>query len=503
MRRFMTWATIFCIFATALFAGTVVAQEPTPEPTIGTPAGEGIGIAYGARRQGVISDASPREVFVFEGLSGELLRLTLDIAEGDLAPVVLIVDQNGRMVKSAEAGGSLRLDPLRLPASGVYTIIVSRFGGSLGTTSGRYQLELDRLGASADSGSALRYGDSVIGEISRGEPQIYYTFRANRGDVLTMQMQRLSGDLDPFLQVTDGTGRILIENDEIIGSGSLDAAINSMIVDASGVYVIIASRWGGEAGNSAGDFLLTLDTAANSALGTSALLAVPIEPGQTVSGTLSDERYAQFYRFEGRRDDVVSIRMSRTSDGNLDGFLAIADASLRELSSNDDAGSSQNPAIENFVLPADGIYYIIATRYERANGTTRGGYTLQMENTGSVFSSVQTGSLRLEYGTSVVGYVDDNAPETLYAFQGQQGDIITLAMSRSDGNLDPFLSLLDGSMNVLASDDDGAGQQNARIDRFTLPATGVYYVRAARFTNPDGGIPTSGTYLLVLAQRFD
>lgn len=503
MRRYLTWAMVLCIFATALFAGPVVAQETTPEPTIETPAGEGIGIAYGARRQGEISSASPRAVYVFEGLSGELLRLTLDVTDGDLAPVVLIVDQDGRMVKSAEAGGSLRLDPLRLPASSIYSIIISRFGGPLGTTSGSYQLELDRIGASADSGSALRYGDSVIGEIGSTEPQLYYTFRAGRGDVLTLQMRRLSGDLDPFLQVTDSTGRVLAENDEIIGSGSLDAAIDSLIIDANGVYVIIASRFGGGAGDSGGDFLLTLDTAANSALGTSALLAIPLEPDQTVSGALSNERYAQFYRFEGRRDDVISVRMARTSDGNLDSFLAIADASLRELSSNDDTAGSQNAAIENFVLPADGMYYIIATRYERANGATAGGYTLQMENTGSVFSGVETGALRLEYGSSVVGFIEDAAPETLYAFQGQQGDVITLAMSRSDGNLDPFLTLLDSSMNVLASDDDSAGQQNARIDRFTLPSTGIYYVRASRFTNPDGGIPTSGTYLLVLARRFD
>lgn len=65
MRRYLTWAMVLCIFATALFAGPVVAQETTPEPTIETPAGEGIGIAYGARRQGEISSANPRAVYVF------------------------------------------------------------------------------------------------------------------------------------------------------------------------------------------------------------------------------------------------------------------------------------------------------------------------------------------------------------------------------------------------------------------------------------------------------
>lgn len=470
---------------------------------IETVAGEAEGIIYGARRDAEITDETPRLVYAFAGLRGERISASMRITSGDLVGALLLINADGQIVASAQGAAMLEFDSLRLPASGLYALVVTRFGGATGTTRGGFTLSLDRQGASADDGSALRIGDQVIGEISNDVPRLFYTFRAGRGDVLTIQMRRLSGNLDARLQVTDSAGNVIADNDEILGSGSLDAAIESLVITQDASYVIVASRFGGESGDSVGDFLLTLDTTANSALGTSALLAAPLEPGATVTGALSSDRYAQFYRFEGRRDDVVSVRMARSGEGNLDTLLAITDSALTELAVNDDTEGSQNSAIENFVLPGDGVYYIIATRYERAAGQTEGGYTLTLENNGSIFAGVPLGALRLTYGSTVGGYIDDAAPETLYAFQGQAGDLITIAMSRADGTLDSFVTLLDSRLNVLLTDDDGAGQQNARIDRYVLPATGVYYIRAARFENPNGGPATFGSYLLVLAQLFD
>ena len=498
MQRLRALALAGLLLALPLSSAPLHAQDAPAASTNAPPL-----LPYGETRTGQIDNSAPRSEIRFDGLRGDLIRLALDVTAGDLAPVVLLLDADGQVIAQREAAGGLRIENVRLPSSGVYTVVIMRFGAGLGSTAGAFALRLDRVGASAVTGSALRYGDAVIGEVRPDEPTLYYTFRAQRGDVLTIQMRRLSGDLDPMLQVTDRRGRIIAQNDEILGSGTLDAAIDSLVIENTGAYVIIASRFGGPAGQSRGDFLLSLDTASNSALGTSALLAAPISAGTPVEGALGDDRYALFYRFEGRRDDVISVRMTRTSPGNLDTLVALTDSSLRELAANDDSDGSQNSAIENFVLPADGVYYLIATRYERADGQTSGGFQLTLSNAGSIFASVDPAAQRISYGSTVTGYIDDESPQTLYAFQGQAGDIITAAMSRSDGTLDPFISLLDASQQVLANDDDSAGGQNARIDRFTLPASGVYYLRATRFSSPDGGIASSGSFLLVLAQRFD
>ncbi len=64
--------------------------------------------------------------------------------------------------------------------------------------------------------------------------------------------------------------------------------------------------------------------------------------------------------------------------------------------------------------------------------------------------------------------------------------------------LDPLLTLLDAALTPLISDDDSGSGQDARIERYTLPATGLYYIRAQRFAGSP--LPTRGGYILVLAK---
>jgi len=44
----------------------------------------------------------------------------------------------------------------------------------------------------------LHYGDSIVGSIGDNAQQIY-TFNAQRGDLISITMQRISGDLDSYL----------------------------------------------------------------------------------------------------------------------------------------------------------------------------------------------------------------------------------------------------------------------------------------------------------------
>jgi hypothetical protein len=103
----------------------------------------------------------------------------------------------------------------------------------------------------------------------------------------------------------------------------------------------------------------------------------------------------------------------------------------------------------------------------------------------------------------MTGRLDAQTPQITYAFLGQQGDAITVSMNRTDGDLDARVAILDSQFREIASDDDSGGDQNARIDRYTLSETGVYYIQASRFSGADGNPNTSGSFILVLAQRFD
>lgn len=74
-------------------------------------------------------------------------------------------------------------------------------------------------------------------------------------------------------------------------------------------------------------------------------------------------------------------------------------------------------------------------------------------------------------------------------------------MTRVDGNLDTYLELLNAAQETVTRNDDAAGNQNSLIDNFTIPATGMYTIRARRYAGTDGDPNTAGTYVLVLAER--
>lgn len=482
------------------FAFSVQAQQQaTPE--------NGAALAFGTQVVGELDSATPVTEYVFEGLRGDVVTISLDVTSGDLDPMLTLIDARGDLLAARDDaafgvdGHGIRVESLRLSTSGVYRIVVGRFGYGLGSTEGSYRLTLERVGASSCSGCALRYGDSVIGNITDSQPQVYFSFRARRGDLVAIQMQRVSGDLDPVLQLVNQRSFLVAESDDIPGSGSQNAQISGFIIEEDGTYIIVASRYGHAAGRSSGSFVLTLDATDVSGLGSNALAAIEMNIGDTLTGELNNERYQQFYRFEGRRGDQITISMIRRDNSSLDPLLVLLNGALQELTSNDDSFGTQNATIENFTLPTDGTYYIIATRYQRENGTTNGGYTLELDSASAGVTTSPTAVPLLEYGNSVSGVINDATPQVVYGFAGNAGDTVMVTMTRIDGNLDPHVAILDGELRELISDDDSGGDRNARIERFTLPASGIYFIQASRFSGE--GLPTSGGYVLVLTRRFD
>lgn len=460
------------------------------------------GVTFGGRIEGTLNNGTPRIAYYFDGLRGEVVSLKLAVTQGDLDPIMNISDAAGTLIAhfdDSDGNRDITIDALVVPRSGRYFIIVARFGLSLGNTGGAFELSVERIGVSSNSGSTLRYDDSVINNISNMTPQLYYSFRAEQGDIIDVIMQRNSGNLDPYLQVVNSQSFVMADNDDVIGSGSLDAAIQGLVIEEAGTYIIIATRYGEAAGVTSGRFILTLREAENSGLGNSAQTAIPITIRESVENELTDDRFIKYYVFQARQNDLISVSMNRAR-GTLDAFLAITDANLQELVSDDDGGGGQNAKIDGFLVPADGTYYIVATRLDRAQGTTVGNYKLELQSLGNAFDGVPEGLQRITYGTTITGRVDDVTPEVTFAFYGEAGDAVTASLNRSDGDLDPVIQILNDNQSVVTQDDDNGEGQNARIPRYVLPRSGIYYIRATRFSGTDGNPNTAGSFILVLAR---
>lgn len=466
---------------------------------------DGGGIEIGSVIEGRIDNQTPRQVYYIDGLRGEVIQFQLQATSGNLDPVLSVFDNTGTLIFSRDdTRGNLNIEQnLTLTKTDRYFVVVGRFGYSLGSTTGDFELRMERAGVLSEQGSTLRYGDSVIGTISNTNPQVYYTFQATEGDIITIDMVRGSGTLDPYIQIVNSDRYVVADNDDAIGANTRNARVEGLLIEQTGTYIIVASRYGTVADGSAGSFVLTIDTAENSGLGNSTLAPFPIAYGETVEGTLTSQQYERFYTFTAQKDDLITIAMDLGQGGRLDSYMILANAGFLPLIEDDDGGNGQNARITNYRIPANGIYYIIATRYGGKEGTSEGPYSVRLESAGNAFDGVAEGVPTIAYGTTVTGNINNDNPEQLYAFYAEQGDTITISMNRSDGNLDSVVELLDNFQQRILRDDDGGNNQDSRVERYNIPYTGLYYIRAKRYDGTNGDPTTTGSYTLVLAQRFD
>ncbi len=448
---------------------------------------------------GRLDDANPRDLFTIDGLRGEVIHFELRALDASLDPMLLVFDESGRIVMARDDGaGGLGLErELTIERSGPYFVVVARFGDALGKTEGAYELRMTRKGVLSEGGSSLRYSDSVIGTISDARPEVYYSFEARQGDIVRLRMTRSSGTLDPYLKVVDGERFVIAENDDH-DSETRNAGIDALIIERSGAYIIIATRYD----DSSGSFVLSIEEAANSGSGSSPMAPLPIRFGESLSASLDHGLYERFYSFEADEGDLITIRMQRGAVGDLDSYLILADADFAPIMEDDDGGAAQQDSrITEYRIPATGRYHIIATRYDRARGGTTGAYRLSLEVLDDPQLAAPADAVSLKYGTSVSGKINGDNEQDLYAFYGRRGDVVAISMTRVDGNLDAYLELLNSGQEIVTKNDDTANSQNSLINNFALPATGMYYIRARRYSGTDGNPNTAGAYVLVLAEK--
>jgi hypothetical protein len=456
-------------------------------------------LTYGQTVTGHITNDSFRTVYTFEGRQGDIVDVMLRRTDGNLDPMLILTDdQNNLIARNDDSAASFDAALLsqQLPRDGLYFLIVTRFGQERGMTVGSYSLTLSHVGLTSPSGATLQYGDSVVGELGGDQFQQVYAFQATRGDIIRAAMQRISGNLDPLLVLADAQGTVMVVNDEDPDSpGSLDAAITDLRIKKTGTYLLVATRFGREAGESHGGYSLTLDRLPPQSLGKVPEKAILLDYGSSATGAIDSDNLMRFYLIDARKGDVLSINVERTR-GNLDPTLTLLTADLKELAANDSGQRGQNARISTYIVPADGDYILMVSRFNRDKGITAGSYTLSL--VGRIGVTVGPGGkATLPYNSAVNAIIDDGNVAQQYTFAGTAGDVVTISMETSSGNLACQLVLLDPSRKQIALDDPGTG--SARLSKLKLSATGTYTIVASRRGREKG--TTRGAYLLMLTRE--
>ncbi len=457
-------------------------------------------MSYGDSIQATIAGREYRHVFYFQARQGDVVSARMSPTSGNLDALLLLVDNNGAVLAiSDDVDDSLgaSITTIRIPDDNFYFVIATRFGHSLGVTEGGFTLSLERVGVLSEAGGYLNYGDSVIGFIDDDTPRLIYVFEAERGDIINVRMQRVAGsNLDSYVYITSEDGQVLVDNDD--REGSLDAAINSFLILEPGFYQVVASRFGQEAGITEGSFVLTLETTPTSGQGISPEAALLLRYGAESANSIESDAPGRYYTFGAQRGDIISVTLTRTG-GNLDPYLVLLNGRREILQEDDDSGSSNNALIQGFIIPETGTYYIYASRFEGDAGSTAGDFVLRLDGATGEAPVVAPGTLTILYGSTVSGQIDNDRSSATYAFLADAGDVITIIMTRTGGDLDPLLLLFSANSVQLAQDDDSGPENDARIAAFVIPEDGIYYIIATRYRFQEGS--TTGRYSLSLVRQ--
>jgi sugar lactone lactonase YvrE/pimeloyl-ACP methyl ester carboxylesterase len=225
----------------------------------------------------------------------------------------------------------------------------------------------------------------------------------------------------------------------------------------------------------------------------SALVTVPplpcgpisVSSGQQVSGVLDSSclstrrsgRYFKLYSFTASSGDAIAASMSSTQ---VDAYLYLLGPTGSVVASNDDGGGGSNSRIQ-YTAASGGTYTIEATTY--GSGSS-GSFTLEL-SAGSG-GSVNCTTATISSGQTQNGALTSSCPSArrpgsyakTYTFPANSGDSITASMSSSQ--FDSFMYLVGPSGQVVASNDDGGGDSNSRIQH-TAASGGTYTIEATTY----------------------
>jgi len=238
-------------------AATSGSEDPAGAPDLAV---EPQPLAYGQTLSGIIDDQTPSQLYDFSGRTGERIRLTLRAAAGSaLDPYLELRDAAGAVIDANDDidPGIIRDAQIitSLPADGAYQVLVSRYvGPDADLTAGAYELMLEQVaGDTAAQMPAnraiipLRYGQTQIGEITNEQYLLFYVFTGAAGDVVTIEVDQLSGNVDAVLHLYQAAGerwtQIAYNDDSPIG-GTYDPLLSAVTLPSSGPYLIAVGRYG-------------------------------------------------------------------------------------------------------------------------------------------------------------------------------------------------------------------------------------------------------------------
>ena len=192
--------------------------------------------------------------------------------------------------------------------------------------------------------------------------------------------------------------------------------------------------------------------------------------------------------YKAAANETVTITARALEENNpVDPILTITDDGGTELATNDDHRTNRtdlNPRdslIEDFTFPEAGRYTIVVTAFDGAGDVE----VLITDGSGGTEVAQPVGDEVIE------GEVPDDSAYT-HEIEASEGETLTIIVRATDNQLDPKVSLLDASGEVLIDNDDHTSVNaelspyDSEITDFVIPETGTYTIEITGFAGIGG-----------------
>ena len=250
---------------TAQPTATQPSATPTTDPSVMTVSGQRVLVetplaSVGTTWTGTLDSTTPWAVYPVSGAPSDRIDLKVDAHGSGLLPMLHFLDADGREL--ARNGVVIDSDQglirgAELTDDRPHYVVVARRFGTDGFDQGDFELTISAGDPAITAGvfsNSIGADSLESASISPNTPIQLFTFEGQAGDVLSAQATRLSGDLDPRLELRSPLGTVLAVNDDDPAGATLDSAIARFTLPADGFYTLGVTGYG----TTAGDFRLKL-----------------------------------------------------------------------------------------------------------------------------------------------------------------------------------------------------------------------------------------------------
>ncbi len=364
--------------ATNDYALAAIIDEHGDSPDTATP------VSIGDTIGSFIDFTGDTDFFAVKAREGQMFEITVKTADSDLDSLLVIYNPDGDLLDKnddyldSESPNPFQIDSRvvgEAPADGTYLIGVSNvappnINAPFGGVNYSYTLSIvENIDYHAECGSGetpLLFDEPVTGAINFADDLDGFRFKASAGDVIALivEAESLGSWLNPVLKLFNEKGEELIFVDNAFDEEylSLDPRVDGFLIPADGEYCVEISSYRG--GGNDYTYTLTLSEGVlpkddhDNLRGT----PTPIVVNTPVDGTISFAGDLDAFQFTAQAGNLITFHLVLNKE-TFSTSLKVYDSNRKFLTSAtrwsiDWKNGNLEPLLEEFEIPADGIYYI-------------------------------------------------------------------------------------------------------------------------------------------------